>query len=72
MLGVCDAPFGKFISKTWMTFQKANAKESLKDKLAFQAIKFVVKMLFKDEKEAAKQKVTLFVQVLFAESKSAL
>ena len=37
-----------------------NAKESLKVKLAFSAIEFVVKMHFKDEKEAAQQKVTLF------------
>ena len=49
---------------------KKNAKESLKVKLAFSAIKFVVKMHFKDEKEAAQQKVTLFLQVLFAESKT--
>ena len=46
------------------------AKESLNVKLAFSAIKFVVKMHFKDEKEAAQQKVTLFFQVLFAESKT--
>ena len=53
-----------------MIFQKENAKETLKVKLAFLAIKFVVKMHFKDEKEAAQQKVTLFFQVLFAESKT--
>ena len=53
-----------------MIFQKKNAKESLKVKLAFSAIKCVVKMHFKDEKEAAQQKVTLFFQVLFAESKT--
>ena len=47
-----------------------NAKESLKVKLAFSAIKFVVKMHLKDEKEAAQQKVTLFFQVLFAACKS--
>ena len=35
-------------------------KENLAVKLAFSAIKFVVKMHFKDEKEAAQQKVTLF------------
>ena len=49
---------------------KKNAKESLKVKLAFSAIKFVVKTQFKDEKEAAQQKVTLFFQVLFADSKT--
>ena len=54
----------------WMIFQKKNAKESLKVKLAYSAIKFVVKMHFKDEKEAAQQKVALFFQVLFAESKT--
>ena len=43
-----------------MIFQKKNAKESLKVKLALSAIKCVVKMHFKDEKEAAQQKVTLF------------
>ena len=53
-----------------MIFQKKNVKESLKVKLALSAIKFVVKMHFKDEKEAAKQKVTLFFHVLFAESKT--
>ena len=50
--------------------KRKNAKESLKVKLAFSAIKFVVKIHFKDEKEAAQQKVTLFFQVLFAESKA--
>ena len=40
--------------------KRKNAKESLKVQLAFSAIKFVVKMHFKDEKEAAQQKVTLF------------
>ena len=44
-------------------FKKKNAKESLKVKLAFSATKFVVKMHFKDEKEAAQQKVTLFFKV---------
>ena len=53
-----------------MIFRKENAKESLKVKLAFSAIKNVVKMHFKDEKEAAQQKVTVFFQVLFAESKT--
>ena len=53
-----------------MIFQKKNAKESIKIKLAFSAIKFVVKMHFKDEKEAAQQKVMLFFQVLFAKSKT--
>ena len=41
-------------------FKKKKSKESLKVKLAFSAIKFVVKMHFKDEKEAAQQKTTLF------------
>ena len=53
-----------------MIFKKENAKESFKDKLAFSAIQFVVKMHFKDKKEAARQKVTLFFQVLFAERKT--
>ena len=50
--------------------KRENAKETLKVKLACLAIKFVVKMHFKDEKEAAQQKVTLIFQVLFAESKT--
>ena len=41
-------------------FKKKNAKETLKVKLAFSAIKIVVKMHFKDEKETAQQKVTVF------------
>ena len=53
-----------------MSFQKEKSKESLKVKLAFSDIKFVVIMHFKDEKEAAQQKVTLFFQVLFVESKT--
>ena len=57
------------LKRGW-SFKKKNAKESLKVKLAFSAIKFVVKMHFKDEKEAAQQKVTLFFQVLFAERKT--
>ena len=48
---------------------KIKSKESLKVKLPFSAIKFVVNMHFKDEKEAAKQKVTHFSKVLFAKSK---
>ena len=51
------------------SFKKKNSKESLKVKLAFSALKFIVKMHFKDEKEAAQQNVTLFFQVLFAKSK---
>ena len=52
-----------------MIFQKEkNAKESFKVKLAFSAIKFVVKMHFKDEKGSAKQKVKLIFYVLFAKS----
>ena len=53
-----------------MIFQKENAKESLKVKLAFSAIKCVVKMQFEDENEAAQQTVALFFRVLFAESKT--
>ena len=45
-------------------------KKSLKLSWLFSAIQFVVKMQLKDEKEAAQQKVTLFFQVLFAESKT--
>ena len=45
-------------------------KKSLKVKLAFSTIKIDVKMHFKDEKEAAQQKMTVFFQVLFAESKT--
>ena len=56
--------------KRGCSFKKENAKESLKVKLAFSAIKCVVKMHFKDEKEAAQQKVTLFFQVLSAENKT--
>ena len=56
--------------KRGRSFKKKNAKESLKVKLAFSAIKFVVKMHFKDEKEAAQQKLTLFFIALFAESKT--
>ena len=48
-----------------MPFQKENAKESFKVCVAYSAIKFVVKMHFKDAKEAAHKKVTLFFQVLF-------
>ena len=50
-------------------FKRKNAKESLKVKLAYSAMKFVVKMHFKDVKEAAQQKVTLFFQVPFAKVK---
>ena len=55
--------------KRGCSFKMKNAKESFKVKLAFSAIKFAVKMHFKDEKEAAQQKVTLFFQFLFAEVK---
>ena len=47
------------LKRGW-SFKKKNANESLKVKLAFSAIKIVVQMHFKDEKEAAQQKVTLF------------
>ena len=50
--------------------KRKNAKESLKGKLAFSTIKYVVKMHFKDEEEAIQQKVMLLFQVLFAESKT--
>ena len=53
-----------------MIFQKEKCKRKLKVKLAFSAIKFVVKMHFKNEKEAVQQKMTLFIQVLFALSKT--
>ena len=46
-----------------MIFQKKNAKESFKVKLAFSAIKFVVKMHYKDEKEAAQQKNDSFFKL---------
>ena len=39
--------------KRGRSFKKKNAKESLKAKLAFSAIQFVVKIHVKDEKEAA-------------------
>ena len=55
--------------KRGRSFKKKKSKESSKVKLAFSAIKFVVKRHFQDEKEAAQQKVTLFFQVLFAKSK---
>ena len=45
---------------------KKNAKESLK---VWLAIEFVVKMHFKDTKEATQQNVTLFFQVLFTKVK---
>ena len=44
-------------------FAKKNAKESLK---VWLAMKFVVKMHFKDANEATQQKVTVFFQVLLA------
>ena len=50
-------------------FANKNAKESLKVSLA---IKFVVKMHFKDAKEATQQKMTLFLQVLFTKVKPTL
>ena len=55
-----------------MIFQKEKnkTKENLKVKLASSAIQFVVKMHFKDEKEALQQKVTLFFQVLYTGSKT--
>ena len=53
-------------------FKKKNAKENLKIWLAYSAIKFVVKMHFKDAKEAAQQNVTLFSQVLFTKVRHTL
>ena len=47
-------------------FAKKNAKESLK---VWLAIKFAVKMHFKNAKEVTQQKVTLFFQVLSIEVK---
>ena len=55
--------------KSVCTFKKKNAKESIKVWLACSAIKFIVKMHFKDTKEAAQQKETLFFQVLFTKLK---
>ena len=46
--------------KSVCTFKTKNAKESFKVWLAYSAIKFVVKMHFKDTKEDAQQKETLF------------
>ena len=46
--------------KRGRSLKKKNAKESVKVKLAFSPIKFVVKMHFKDEKESAQQTVTPF------------
>ena len=43
-----------------MHFQNKNAKESFKVWLAYSALKVVVKMHFKDAKEAALQKETLY------------
>ena len=42
------------------TFKNKNAEESFKVWLAYSAVKFVVKRHFKDAKEVAQQKVTLF------------
>ena len=55
--------------KSVCTFKKKIAKESFKVWLAYSAIKFVVKMHFKDTEEAAQQKETLFFQVLFTKVK---
>ena len=57
------------LKRGW-SFKKKNAKESLKVKLAFSAIKFVVEMHFKDEKEDAQQKVKALFSSLFDESKT--
>ena len=51
-----------FSLKCVCTFKTKNAKESFKVWLAYSAIKFVVKMHFKDAKEAAQQKETLFLR----------
>ena len=45
-----------------MIFRKEKCKRKLKVKLAYSAIKIVVKMHFKDEKEAAQQKVTVIME----------
>ena len=50
-------------------FGKKNAIESFK---VWLGIKFVVKMHFKDAKEATQQKVTLCFQVLFTKVKPTL
>ena len=47
------------------TLKNKNTEESFKMWLAYSAIKFVVKRHFKDAKEVAQQKVTLYFQVLF-------
>ena len=54
--------------KSVCTFKKKNAKESFKVLLAYSAI-FFVKVHFKDTKEAAQQKETLFFQVPFIKVK---
>ena len=53
-----------------MIFQKEKCKIKIKRKLAFSAIKCVVKMHFKDGKEAAQQKVTLFFKFYSPKVKS--
>ena len=53
--------------KSVCTLKNKNAEESFKVWLAYSAIKFVVKRHFKDAKEVAQQKVTLFFQVLFTQ-----
>ena len=52
------------------TFKKKNAKESFKVWLAYSAIKFVVKMHFKDTKEAAQQKEIFFFSSFIHQSKT--
>ena len=42
------------------TFKNKNAEESFKVWLVYSAIKFVVKRLFKEAREVAQQKETLF------------
>ena len=56
--------------KSVCTFKKKNAKESFKVWLAYAAIKFVVKMHFKDAKEATQQKEILFFASFICQSKT--
>ena len=51
--------------KSVCTFKNKNEEKSFKVWLAYSSIKFAVKRHFKDAKEVAQQKVTLFFQVLF-------
>ena len=58
--------------KSVCTFKKKHAKESFKVWLAYSAVNFVVKMHFKDTKEAAQQKETLLFSSFIHQSKTNL